>query len=360
VLRWVSVQVPTGLVADTDSPFQNALFGWSRGYLAFHENVDSGSVVPWTSSDARNWQQGQPLDMTGLANGAWVEEIVEGPASLLALGRPGGCVDDGSGCIPAAATALWTSTDGRSWSRVDLRKSFGGGAVGDVSAGPKGYMAVGTSGDSGTSLPAVWLSVDGRVWRAASLSSVAFNDAYLARATVLGNGFLVAGRVGSLEGYGGGYFPSTTPAIWWSADGSDWSRETLPNVAEAPQAEAAIATVGGGKLVAHVVSWDCSCPPEDVTQTWTSSDGRVWKAATKQFPSPAVVLSDGRQALQLVPADGALTVATSSDGFVWAQIAVSGPGPADFLDEAYGPAGLLVEGSDGNVWLAAIDKATAG
>jgi hypothetical protein len=73
-----------------------------------------------------------------------------------------------------------------------------------------------------------------------------------------------------------------------------------------------------------------------------------------------VVLSDGRQALQLVPADGALTVATSSDGFVWAQIAVSGPGPADFLDEAYGPAGLLVEGSDGNVWLAAIDKATAG
>jgi len=89
-------------------------------------------------------------------------------------------------------------------------------------------------------------------------------------------------------------------------------------------------------------------------QAWTSSDGRTWKAATSQFPSPAVVLFDGHQALQVVSRTENLTVAISSDGFKWAQVAVSGSGPADLSDEAYGPAGVLVEDSSGNLWLAVI------
>ncbi|MGD0861443.1 MAG: hypothetical protein ABSA21_01610 [Candidatus Limnocylindrales bacterium] len=357
VLRWASVSLPAALVASTDSPFQDALFGWSRGYLAFHENVDSGSAVPWTSADGRDWLQGRSLDMTGLSQGAQVEQVVEGPAGLLALGRAPGCADDGSGCMPEPATALWASTDGVSWIRVDLHKAFGGAAVGDVSAGPKGYMAVSRSSDAGAAVPAIWLSADGQNWRASSLPSATFGAAYLARGTVLGGGFLVAGRIGSLEGWGGGYFPSTTPAIWWSADGSEWSRVTLSDVASAPQAEATITKVADGKLVAHVVSWDCVCPPEGDGQAWTSTDGRTWKAATGQFPSPAVVLSDGHQALQVVSSDGALTVAASADGFRWAQVAVSGSGPADLLDEAYGPSGVLVEDSDGNLWLANMSDA---
>ena len=72
------------------------------------------------------------------------------------------------------------------------------------------------------------------------------------------------------------------------------------------------------------------------------------------FPSPAVVLTDGRQAIQLISADGAVTVAVSPDGFRWAQIAASGSGPADYDGEANGPAGLLVEASDGGFWLATI------
>ena len=52
-------------------------------------------------------------------------------------------------------------------------------------------------------------------------------------------------------------------------------------------------------------------------------------------------------------------MAISSDGFEWAQVAVSGPGPADVSDEAYGPAGVLVEDSSGNLWLATISQAAA-
>jgi hypothetical protein len=358
-LRWNAVSLPAKLVATSDSPFQNALFGWSRGYLAFHENVNSGATVPWISADGRQWQQGKSLDMTGIGQGAQVEEVVEGPVGLLALGRAPGCVDDGYGCVPEPATALWTSADGASWTRVDLRKAFGGAAVGDVSAGPKGYMAVSRSSDSSTASPAVWLSADGQTWRAASLAPETFEDAYLARGAVLGDGFLVAGRIGSLEGWGGGDFPATTPAIWWSADGSYWSRVALADAAAAPEAEAAITKIAAGKLVADVARWDCSCPPEGDDQAWTSSDGRTWEAAATQFPSATVVLSDGHQALQVVSSDGALTVAISSDGFEWAQVAVSGPGPADVSDEAYGPAGVLVEDSSGNLWLAPISQAAA-
>ena len=355
VLSWLTLQMPADLAAGIDSNFQNSLFGWSRGYLAFHGDLTSGSAVPWASSDGRVWQEGQALDMAGLSGGAQVEQVVEGPAGLLALGRVPGCADDGTGCMPTPATALWTSTDGLHWSRVDLKNAFGGGAVGDVAAGPKGYLAVSVSSAT-TASPAVWLSSDGRAWRAVSLSTSTFQGANLAQAEVVGDGFLVAGRTGSLVGSGGGSFPSTTPAIWWSADGSDWSRASLPNVAAFPEAEAAIAEVGAGKLVAHVGSWDCGCPPEGDTQAWTSSDGRAWKAAGGSFPSPAVVLTDGTQALQLVEADGVLSVAVSSDGFKWAQIAVSGSGsgPADSNDAAYGPVGLLVEGSDSSLWLATI------
>jgi len=353
VLSWVPVQIPATLVTGAGSTFQNGFFGWSHGYVAFHENLISGSSAPWASSDGRVWEEGQPLAMAGLANGASVGEVVEGPAGLLAVGRVPGCADDGTGCMPAPATALWTSTDGLHWSGVDLQTAFGGGAVGDVAAGPKGYIAVSVS-SAGIARPAVWLSPDGRVWRAASLPATTFQDAYLAEATVLGDGYLVSGRTGSLQGWGGGFFPSTMPATWWSADGSAWSHATLPKVAAAPQAEATISTVGAGRLVAHVDSWDCSCPPDGVTQAWTSSNGRAWKAVTATFPSPAVVFSDGRQALQLVPGDGVLTVAVSPDGFGWAQIAVSGTGPVDYDGEAYGPAGLVVEASDGSLWLAVI------
>ena len=214
-------------------------------------------------------------------------------------------------------------------------------------------MAVSLSSGT-TAQPAVWLSEDGLAWRGIPLPPSTFSGANLAQAVVLPEGFVIAGRTGSLAGWGGGYFPSTTPAVWYSADGSDWTRETLPGAVAAPEAEASVAIVGAGKLVSHVVSWDCACPPEGDTQAWTSSDGRAWRATDIAFPSPAVVLTDGRQALQLVPADGVLTVAVSSDGFHWAQIPVPGSGPADADVGVYGPAGLLVEGSDASLWLAVI------
>ncbi len=355
-LRWIQVSLPTGLVATTGSQTQNAIFGWSKGYLAFHESLSGGSVVPWASGDGRSWNQGPALDSTGLPDGVWIDELVEGPAGLLAVGRHPGCADDGFGCTPQPAIGIWTSTDGLTWSRVNSQSAFGGASVGDVSAGANGYMALSLSGNGATASPAIWLSADGRAWHSAALSSAAFADAYLERGTVLGSGYVVAGRTGSLSGMGSGDFPATRPAVWWSADGSSWSPAILPGVQAAPEAEAAVTIVAAGKLVAHVWRWDCSCAPEGVSASWTSTDGHVWTSSAAAFPQ-VPVLSDGHRALLVLGGSGGLTVEASTDGFAWAPLVLSGSGPADLFSVAYGPDGLLVEGTDMSMWLAAIGSA---
>jgi hypothetical protein len=348
-LSWKLVQAPVGLAVSSDSTLVNSLFAWSGGYLVFHGDLLTAAEVPWTSKDGTSWTQGPPLDTTQFADEAWVEKVVEGPAGLLAMGRYPGCADTGSGCAPGAATGFWTSTDGLHWKPLDLKGTFGGKLVGDVAAGPRGYMAVSDS-ETGPSNAAIWLSADSRAWHEVTLPATLFQDAHLARATIVDDTYLAAGRTGSLEGSGGGHFPSTTPAIWSSVDGIAWSRATLPGVVAAPEAEAAVTVAGPGKVIGHVVSWDCLCSPEGVTGSWTSGDGRNWTASHLGFPSPAVVLTDGHQAVQVVSDEDVATEAISSDGFKWSRFRVTGSGPADVADAAFGPAGLLVIDSAGALW----------
>jgi hypothetical protein len=261
---------------------------------------------------------------------------------------------NGQGCVPDAAKALWTSPDGRNWSRVDLAGQFGGKAVGSVSAGPKGYMAISVSSDSAVAEPLVWLSANGRTWRSSPFPAAAFLNAYLASSLVLSNGYLVAGRIGSVAGYGSGSYPLTTPQLWWSADGISWTQLPMPGLKAAPEAEAAVTRISDGRFIAHVVNWDGPVPPDGPTQLWASSDGVTWSAAGPGFPAPAVILSDGHQALEPTTTDAGVTVATSTDGLAWTQRVVDGAGPGDWTAAVVGPSGLLVSSGNSQVWLAAL------
>jgi hypothetical protein len=358
LVRWAKVDVPAGLAADATSGPSNAIFGWSRGYVAFHEAMGSGPVAPWTSADGRTWQVGTSLDVTGLPFGASIEEGAEGPAGLVAVGRHPGCADDGSGCTPEPATAIWTSTEGRAWSRLDMQDAFGASAVGDVSAGPEGYMALSPSTDAATASPVIWLSSNGTKWRKVALPDSAFTDAYLARGMVVPDGYVIAGRIGSVAGHGSGDYPATTPAVWWSSDGVAWTRVELPGVEVAPEAEAAVTKVADGRLVARVVAWDCpgpGCTVDGADNTWTSTDGRVWAIAQGRLPLQ-LMFTDGHRALTVGELDGAVTVETSADGFNLSRLAASGDSPPDILDAAYGPSGLLIEATDESLYQAMIES----
>jgi hypothetical protein len=354
--RWTRLSMPSGMVANTETEAWNLVFSWSRGYLVFHGVASKAGITPWVSSDGAAWTKGRPMDVAGLTQGAWIEKIAESPAGLLALGFTPGCADDGTGCVPAPAIAAWTSTDGLAWTRLYLGPAFGSGQVGDVAGGPKGFMAVSSDAASTTTAPSVWFSTDGRDWHGGPLTAPVFANASLAAGLALEGGFVLEGRVGSLDGFGGGSFPATTPALWWSSDGSAWSVVKLAGSAAAPEAEARIVPVGAGKLVAHVVGWDTPSQPDGQGMAWTSADGRTWKLSAAPFPAaPTTIETDGRQAVQVVVrVDGALAMAVSADGFAWLEVPSTGTGagPSDFSDYVMGPAGLLVEDVEGTLWLA--------
>ncbi len=350
--------MPADLAAPMDSDNMNAIYAWSRGFLAFHETTTGASVVPWLSTDGLVWTKGSALDVTGL-DSAGIGVVAEGPAGLVALGYVPGCADDGTGCMPTSALAMWASGDGRSWTRVDIAKAFGSIGVGTVVGGPKGYMAISTDSASTANRPAVWFSTNGRDWRGGPLTDETFANSSLSRGLVLGNGYLLEGRVGSLDGSGGGYFPMSTPALWWSGDGAKWTAVELKGVTTGPAAEALVTAVGQGKLVASVVSWDSPTQIEGVTSAWSSFDGRTWKPSDKSFVGmPMSVSTDGKQAIrQLQTASDAPAFAISADGFIWAEVPWSSAGPNDVTGLTVGPAGILVGETSGNLWLGSIVSA---
>jgi len=348
LLRWAQVTLPARMVATVDNDTQNQLFSWSKGFLAIHEGLSTSQVTSWTSTDGYWWHEGLPFDVTGLDNAVWIEQLVEGPAGLLALGYVPGCLDDGTGCRPQPAVGIWRSTDGLTWQRLDLA-AFAGGSPFDMAAGPKGYLATGTTADGD---PAAWLSSDGKAWHAVSLPATTF------AATSFSGGYVLAGGSGITGAIGvpaGGSSAPTTPAIWWSADGVAWSREALAGARLETNAQASVLSVSG-KLVAHVIGWDSLAPPSGDDLAWTSADGQTWKATTQPFPiAPAVVMLDGHQAVQVVPTQsGLLTEAVSPDALSWSIVPAAGAGPVQLFQSAATSVGILAIDVDGNLWLATV------
>jgi hypothetical protein len=134
------------------------------GWLATGEVVSATAQRPilLTSADGMIWSEtGQ--DAAAFAGAHVVAaQATAGPAGYVVAGD----VTTSAGTFPAA----WWSRDLRTWTRAG--GSASGGAAGDdpgemagVTAGPAGYVAVGTQGIS----PAVWTSSDGRTWHMTTL-----------------------------------------------------------------------------------------------------------------------------------------------------------------------------------------------
>jgi hypothetical protein len=350
--------MPAEMAAPPESENWNVIYSWSRGFLAFHESMTVASVVPWSSPDGLAWTKGSALDVAGLS-GVGIAAVAEGPAGLVAVGYVPGCADDGTGCMPSSALAMWASADGRSWTRLDIARAFGGIGVGTVVGGPKGYMAISTDTASTENRPAVWFSTNGRDWRGGRLPDDTFANSALSRGLVLGSGYLLEGRVGSLEGLGGGYFPMSTPAMWWSSDGSKWTAVELKGAASAPAAEALVTALGKGKLIASVVSWDSPTQIDGVTSAWTSTDGRTWTLSARSFVGmPMSVSTDGKQAIrQLQTASDVPAFAISADGFGWAEVPWGSAGPDEADQLTVGPPGILLADMSDNLWLGNIMSA---
>ena len=266
---------------------------------------------------------------------------------------------------PPNSPGLWRSSDGTTWTRLQLdpsvfAQSVPSGLSGDVQSGmdglvqtPSGLLAWGragtpTCGNEGESqkcyiVPSmIWTSPDGTDWKQADMS--AFAGAGIQGVAVGAHGLVAVGNTGSIDNTGS--MPATTPVIWVSETGSTWQRLSLPadfkdSYLSTVQATAQGYVLGGEFAGGYVQiaggGWTAVNP---VAAAWWSADGLTWtKASVQPVDNRKTnirsiwVGADGLIAVGYswsggpgVEVDGATAAWASTDGRSWRHVALSYPG----------------------------------
>ncbi|MCO6007666.1 hypothetical protein NE236_22060 [Actinoallomurus purpureus] len=275
----------------------------------------SGDAAVWTSPGGSAWTR---ATLPAGTPPRQIVDAVHGAAGWLAVGRaggraltlmssdggswqfvPGGKVFGGSGLVPVAAAAnggayvvvgrqndtaaAWYSTDLKNWAwsgnagKGDLVGT--GDApkwMGDVTAGPAGFVAVGGQTRNKTAQPAVWTSPDGKKWALSPAAPVLPQGAAAGSLTsvVARGGVLVATGVTGAAGVTGppaAGAPGSAAFATVSADGGrTWQPIALPGAGQGAAVTAGTATAHGFVLAGTTGS--------DVV-LWTSPDGRTWRSS---------------------------------------------------------------------------------
>jgi hypothetical protein len=197
-----------------------------RAWLAVGEedtacdyNCDSASsdrAIAWSSVNGLDWTRAP--DAPALERAAMNDVTPGGPGFVAVGGAP-----DRPATVQVAQHALvWTSTDGRTWSRVPdsplfhappgTDQAFGSSMLSAASDGGH-VVAVGSvasQGDVGSAL--AWVSTDGRTWERGTADD--FLNGQLFNVAAVTGGFLGTGPSGTDSCLGG---------IWFSADGTTWT-----------------------------------------------------------------------------------------------------------------------------------------
>jgi hypothetical protein len=331
------------------------VFGWSRGYVAFTDATtieDSGDFVQVmsteNSTDGVHWQAGGQFTLSGGPDEDtpdWDSEgvgaLVEGPTGLVAVYT--GEHDCGWGTY---AYPLGTSTDGIHWQAayVDLDSQT-------IEAGAAGYIATGKK--------SLFTSADGKSWKPVDLTNSAFTGLVgLEDGASFAGGFVISGEANLPEEGCGSDMTFETPSLWWSPDGKTWTRDKVPNVA-GPSGLMFVWRVSEHVVMAEELGDD------GIVRQWMSSDGRTWKTMpiSKMDMRPDMntpVQTVGDRSLLVADIEDSGPIYTLRDDLTVVQLVQTGDLPAypdsedDIATEhypAFGPAGLIVAGGDGNTYI---------
>jgi len=227
--------------------------------------------------------------------------------------------------------AVWTSTDGTTWVRVPHDEAVFGGP-GDqqmvgVAAGGQGAVAVGTDESGGDSDTAVWTSSDGLTWTRVPHDEAAFGgdeDQGMRAVTAGGPGLVAAGTDAS-----GGDIDA---ALWTSPDGITWTRVPHDEAIFGGPGDQSIFGVAAGDSGVIAVGMDDMGGYGDAA-VWTSPNGLTWVRipnADGVFGGPGhemmsgVTISDfGLVAVGSAwfgPEQIRAAVWTSKDGATWTRV----------------------------------------
>jgi hypothetical protein len=207
-----------------------------------------------------------------------------------------------SGLVQGRA-AMWYSTNGARWTRLaDAEKVVDAADQPEVNAlvvAPNGVWAAGSVVDGTDHDGAVWTSTDGIHWSKVDSAKRAFTgdgDHVIEDLASVGTGFVAVGAVRT--------GPEWMPASWISPDGLSWSEASesfpmtpVPATDDVGTTVSAVTDVVGGGLVAVGGS-------PSAQRVWTSSDGLSWT----EIALPAGPATAGGWHLGLVAGAGTTTV----------------------------------------------------
>jgi hypothetical protein len=323
------------------------LFSWSKGYVAFamtdaSTEFDSPRMIisVMSSKDGLHWTKPRQIWDGYIA----IRDLVEGPNGLLAIGYAIGTVM----CGPPDPTihGLWFSSDGASWSSISMSRAFGAMPPDTISASSKGYVATG-----GWDVPLVWVSADGRTWRHPNLPFAMYRDATVSGPLAFPGGFIIYGQVIVPGGCGGDSLEES--AVWFSQDGSGWTREILPAVKAGANVDTSVGPLTYFTLIASEEVYDSEGNATG-GMSWVSRDGKTWAA----FDLPELAgrgwsayVTPQHSLIEVIPSSGPSVWYSIDESLALAPLSVVGPDPLDeYVGCVFGPTGLVaLDGSQ--IWI---------
>lgn len=228
-LTWTQVDDPAELLSAHGSGIRAVTVG-GPGF----EEALGREPTTWISGDGLTWM---PIDAT--EDSVAIDDVTMGGPGFVAVGLAD-LAGETWGSPPQAAdipgmhtAAVWTSVDGRTWSRVPHDPGVFSPEpwveMNLVTAGGAGLVAVGNASGGGNSRTTVWTSDDGQTWVRVldELDVLGGVDAEIVAVIDTGRGYLAMGqRCCEVDEYGAlGSFPWYTNAeLWTSVDGRAWER----------------------------------------------------------------------------------------------------------------------------------------
>lgn len=229
---------------------------------ADHSGGDWDAAV-WTSGGGTVWTRVSHSEATfGGLYDQQMNAVAAGGPGVVAVGW-----DHGS---TISAAAVWTSVDGATWSRVPHSEGVFGGpgsqSMHGVAAGGPALVAVGNDITSGDSDAAVWTSTDGLTWTRIPHDEAVFggtSNQSMLDVAVGGPGLIAVGY--DNDGV------DRRAAVWTSPDGLTWTRVPHDEATfGGPEIETmnGIAVDGTGTAVAAGTQW---APGDYDAALWTYS-----------------------------------------------------------------------------------------
>jgi hypothetical protein len=220
---WISADAGTSWRrSSTDLQFLAATSG-GDGLLAAARDPHSFNAGLWTSSDGLTWH---PVpDSAGTFASADIRVLIHAGSRWVAAGQVGG------GTKPPSP-AIWTSSDGRTWSQAPDNALPAEASITSLAAGSHAILAV----YSGPNISGLVVSQDGLHWQQSKSFPPSPSNFYFGHTGIASwqGGFV------SLEDEGG------ETALWSSPDGLSWTRVGGDEIFGGSAQIGDVASFGGG------------------------------------------------------------------------------------------------------------------